>query len=444
MTSSSAALPACFGCILCGLCKVLNPEKIIVSETPAQKRRGFLIEMAWMWIPVIYFMSAHWFVQSNRYDLVAIFECEATFDDSWMPVVIIFMWPCVLMLVDAYFACKLFSLFFFPRINSRQADKLTHYLLPVLLLYRLKRYRRDFSSVLTHSRTSKARFTRLTLICSIFIVVLTPLQFYVLLQNTTPSEVTTGYQNSKLTAYPFAEDHDPIKFQIIDRHPTNGAVIWDRWIRVGAGLLMFIFFGLWQDACIMYKAWLRKVGVACLLSKQRQPHQHTPPSSSAAAAKSSYSWLEHIKKLWPTSCHLTGLTLANPEKRGILPLHHTTHTTNTASSVLSSPQTWQNAEENPTSKKTKALSGSAFFSETSTKYSVDQEVEKDASLHEALSWDPEIPPVHSTVTAVGRGQLKTREAPTELRRQAVMNCVRDSWVDRVQENGWKDEVLSAI
>jgi len=47
----------------------------------------------------------------------------------------------------------------------------------------------------------------------------------------------------------------------IYRIPTNGKVAFDKWIIIGAGLLLFLFFGLGQDAAIMYKGWMVKVGL---------------------------------------------------------------------------------------------------------------------------------------------------------------------------------------
>jgi len=47
----------------------------------------------------------------------------------------------------------------------------------------------------------------------------------------------------------------------IYRIPTNGKVSFDKWIIIGAGLVLFLFFGLGQDATTMYKGWMLKLGL---------------------------------------------------------------------------------------------------------------------------------------------------------------------------------------
>lgn len=41
--------------------------------------------------------------------------------------------------------------------------------------------------------------------------------------------------------------------------PGKGNVPFDRWIRIGGGFLIFLFFGIGTDAVILYKSWLLKI-----------------------------------------------------------------------------------------------------------------------------------------------------------------------------------------
>ena len=53
--------------------------------------------------------------------------------------------------------------------------------------------------------------------------------------------------------------------------PTEGSVSFDRWIQIGAGFLVFCFFGMGQDAMKGYKKGLLKLGLGrCFPSLMRE------------------------------------------------------------------------------------------------------------------------------------------------------------------------------
>ena len=55
--------------------------------------------------------------------------------------------------------------------------------------------------------------------------------------------------------------------------PTSGKVSFDKWIIIGAGLLLFLFFGLGQDATTMYKGWMVKAGLDKHWERMRKNEQ---------------------------------------------------------------------------------------------------------------------------------------------------------------------------
>lgn len=85
---------------------------------------------------------------------------------------------------------------------------------------------------------------------STLILILLPIQIYTFLRNL----------DYGIIGYSFAAEHqaDWGYIQII---PSGGQVIFDRWIRVVASYLVFLFFGLGDDALRMYRLWLRKIGL---------------------------------------------------------------------------------------------------------------------------------------------------------------------------------------
>ena len=119
----------------------------------------------------------------------------------------------------------------------------------------MHRYRKTFSEVLlsANSNHTKSRFLRLFRISIVLILVVFPAEVYVLYKN---SAVPMG-------PYSWSDVHGPTWWNII-LVPSGGTVLFDRWMQIGAGLVLFIFFGLGQDAKAMYRRWLVKIGLGRL------------------------------------------------------------------------------------------------------------------------------------------------------------------------------------
>ncbi len=139
----------------------------------------------------------------------------------------------------------------------------------------MHRYRKNFSEVLVsaNSNQTKARFLRLFWISIVLIMVVFPAEVYVLYEN---SVVPMG-------SYSWSNVHGPNWWDII-LVPSGGAVLFDRWMQIGAGLALFIFFGLGQDAKAMYRRWLVKIGLGrcfpCLRSRAAIQQQDCSTTTS--------------------------------------------------------------------------------------------------------------------------------------------------------------------
>lgn len=118
-----------------------------------------------------------------------------------------------------------------------------------LVISRLYRYRREFSRLLSVSNTTKPRFLRLFLMSLILILGILPSQFYVLAVN----------MSVPFRSYSWSRVHGS-EWNSVIMIPSNGYVIFDRWIRLACGLLVFCFFGVGTDALSMYKSWVRRIG----------------------------------------------------------------------------------------------------------------------------------------------------------------------------------------
>jgi pheromone a factor receptor len=116
----------------------------------------------------------------------------------------------------------------------------------------MHKYRQEFSAIIssTGSNLTASRFKRLFFMSATLILIVLPVQFYVLSQN---------------TSYPFIRyDWNAIhglSWQNIIMVPTGGVVYYDRWVHIAIGFGMFFFFGLGADAVKMYRGWLLACGV---------------------------------------------------------------------------------------------------------------------------------------------------------------------------------------
>ena len=91
-------------CIMRNLAKALDPEQAVLSRGNAQHRRQTIIDCLLCFGGAIYVMLIHYIVQPNRYYIYAISGCTSSFDNSWPKLVLVFIWPPIICLVDGYYS----------------------------------------------------------------------------------------------------------------------------------------------------------------------------------------------------------------------------------------------------------------------------------------------------------------------------------------------------
>lgn len=64
--------------------------------------------------------------------------------------------------------------------------------------------------------------------------------------------------------YDWEKIHGPGWSQRIILVPTFGNLLFDRWIHIAIGVILFLFFGLGKDAVAMYRGWLLSIRLAGL------------------------------------------------------------------------------------------------------------------------------------------------------------------------------------
>ena len=169
-------------------------------------------------------------------------------------------------------------------------SRLTIVLVTGLVVYRLHRYRTQFSSILSASNTRKSRFLRLFLMALILSVVFLPLTLYIF------------YTNVNVPRIPFSWEkvHDSDAWNAIVMIPSNGNVSLDRWIRVATGIFVFAFFGMGSEAMEMYRSALRAIGLGRIFPGL-EGSRRTATSSTGSNPSFSSRAKSLFKKKWSSS-----------------------------------------------------------------------------------------------------------------------------------------------
>lgn len=151
-----------------------------------------------------------------------------------------------------------------------------------MLIFRLHKYRQQFSEILSAHNTTRARFNRLWQIGLLCLFWVLPQSIY---------QAAKSCTIAQFHEFDFAKLHDPAKWDVIIYNYGQVDISFDRWIRIIGGVLLFLFFGMGQDAVTMYKSWLKKMGLLGLfpkLARQRRESQETLVSSTSS--KASTAW----------------------------------------------------------------------------------------------------------------------------------------------------------
>ncbi|KAI9372530.1 pheromone A receptor-domain-containing protein [Aspergillus egyptiacus] len=261
LTSSYVALPGTLVCLFRSLAYVLDTRRTTLVPSKRQRWRNRAVEILFCVVIPVVAAATHIVYQMNRYFIFAIAGCVATHDESWVSLVLGYMWPLVLCCIASYYCC--------------------------LVLYRLQRYRREFNDILRSSNSglSKSRFLRLFFLSFIMLLALIPIQSYMVWNNI--------YLGLPWHQYSWSELHDPAWHQIV-MVPTNGEVLFDRWIPISAGFVLFVFFGCGRDASRMYRNFFQHLGLDCCFG----PIQSTASGSSPQNTADSYGSRARLLLPW--------------------------------------------------------------------------------------------------------------------------------------------------
>ena len=258
-------------CIMRSLARVLDTENTILAPSKGQKRKDLLINLVVCVGLPVYMMPMQFIVQPTRYWITTVAGCTDPVDRSWPSIVLLTMWPTVFSVVAVYY-----SGMFVKIRNDSDPDANFD---AVLVIHRMRKYRKNFSSILSSSNSNltKNRFLRLFFMSMTMIAVLFPVEIYVL------------YDQARQTSFSYSWDlvHSEHWGDIV-LIPTGGNVAFEHWIQIVFGYIIFAFTGMGHDAQELYRKWLLYIGLGKIFPSLRQSrHQRRNLSTSQQSNSSS-------------------------------------------------------------------------------------------------------------------------------------------------------------
>ncbi|KAL8687521.1 MAG: hypothetical protein Q9218_006330 [Villophora microphyllina] len=236
-------------CIMRSLARVFDTESTTLAPTQTQRNQELAVTTSLCFGGPVYVMAIHYVVQPTRYYIFAIAGCTTSLDNSWPNIALIVIWPVLLCLAAVYYG--------------------------VVVLIRMRKYRREFSSIISasNSNLTESRFQRLFLLSFALALVYLPVQLYILYRNA----------SAPLLPYDWKLIHGYDWMNII-MQPSYGVVPLDRWITIVLGIFVFLFFGTGSDATKMYRKWLLKLRTNTAKTNRHShgsPTPHSPPLKHA-------------------------------------------------------------------------------------------------------------------------------------------------------------------
>ena len=267
--AATLGITGALACIMRSLAKVLDTSRTVLTPSRGEKRQQLMMDLLFCFGFPIYIMAIIYVVQENRYYIFAIAGCTPSTVNSWPSIVLVLMWPLLMCLVDVYY-CSECSI---PPYHSTTKEYLA------LVIWRIHKYRAEFSSILSASTSfNKSRFLRLFIMALILVVGFFPVEVYIFYRNVA----------FPFVPYSFKAIHGESWWQVV-KVPTFGVETFDRWIQIACGFIIFMFFGFGADATKMYRRWLVKMGFAKLFphldetstsQKRAKPNAANPSSRS--------------------------------------------------------------------------------------------------------------------------------------------------------------------
>ena len=138
-----------------------------------------------------------------------------------------------------------------------------------------------FESILANSNTNKSRFLRLYGLCVVCILGWFPIELYIVHENTL----------APLGHYSWHEVHNSTMNNDMVLVRSEGTIVYDRWIWLSGGVIIFLFFGFGRDAVAMYRSMLLSMGMERVFPSLKPDHRNTSNASAVSSFGSKIKFL---------------------------------------------------------------------------------------------------------------------------------------------------------
>ena len=172
-----------------------------------------------------------------------------------------------------------------------------------LVLYRIYKYRREFGSVLRSSSKgswTKTGFFRLFLLSLLIFLTIFSLQTYIFYSNILV--VIPGWHK-----FSWKATHGPLWNTVIFI-ATNQHGLFECWVPIAAGFVVFIFTGFGRDATSLYGKMLSFLGISrcydyCCKKASGLKSSVTSPSEATLIGKQKWPGSRYVKQEYPELIH---------------------------------------------------------------------------------------------------------------------------------------------
>lgn len=103
MTASYVGVPGCLVCIFRNLACVLDTRRAALVPTKQQRWRNHTVDILFCLVVPVIAMATQIVYQDSRYLLWGISGCVNSYDESWVSLVLSFIWPPIICLVAGYY-----------------------------------------------------------------------------------------------------------------------------------------------------------------------------------------------------------------------------------------------------------------------------------------------------------------------------------------------------
>jgi hypothetical protein len=102
ITGGAGALCA----IMRNLAIVIDVDRAQIRPSKAQRRRAVTVDLLFCLAYPVFFMGIHYVIQPNRYNIITISGCDASYDNSWPTIALALVWPPIFSIATSYYCGK--------------------------------------------------------------------------------------------------------------------------------------------------------------------------------------------------------------------------------------------------------------------------------------------------------------------------------------------------